>query len=40
MLERSIRLVTLEFELYTSNIELAELLYISIETRPGIAIVN
>jgi len=40
LLERSIGLLTLEFELYTSSIELAKLLYISIEARPGIAIAN
>ena len=37
---RSIELVTLWLGLYVSDIRLAKLLYISIETRPGIFIVN
>ena len=40
MLKRSVKLVTLEFRLYTSNIGLVELLYISTETRPGITTTN
>ena len=37
LLEKSIRLVMLRFELHTSNTRLAELLYISMETRPGVS---
>jgi len=40
LFERSIGLVTLWFGLYTSNTGLAELLYISIEVRPGVSIVD
>ena len=40
MLERSIRLVILWFKLYTSDIELIELLYISTKTRLEILAVN
>ena len=40
LLKRSVRLVTLKFGLYTNNIELTELFYISIEARLGITIVN
>jgi len=40
LLEGFIRLVILRFGLYTSDTGFAELLYISIETRPGITIVN
>ena len=40
MFERSIRLVTLWLESYTSNTELAELLYASIEAGPGISVAN
>ena len=40
LLERFIRLITLWFRLHTSNIELVELLYISIETRPEISMAN
>jgi len=34
------KFVMLKFILHTSNIKLAELLYISIKTRPGITIAN
>jgi len=40
LLERSIRLVMLWFKSYTNNTGLAELLYISIETRLRISEVN
>ena len=40
MLEKFIGLLTLEFELHTSITKLAELLYISIEAGPVIAIAN
>jgi len=36
LFERSIGLVTLWFESHTSDMGLAELLYISIETGPGV----
>jgi len=40
LFERFIKLVTLWLKLHTSDIELVELLYISIEARPGISAVN
>ena len=40
MFERSIELVILWLRLYTSNIGLVELLYISIEIRLGISVAN
>ena len=40
MFERFIGLVTLWLGLYTSDIELAELLYISMEAGPGVSIVD
>ena len=40
VLEKSIELVILRFGSHISNIELTELLYISIEARPGITIAN
>jgi len=40
LFERSIGLVILWLGLHTSDTGLAELLYISIETGPGISIVN
>jgi len=40
LLKKFIGLVTLRFKLYTSNIRLAEFLYISIEAWPEISIVN
>ena len=40
LFERSIGLVTLWLESHTSDTGLTELLYISIETRPGVSVVN
>ena len=40
LFERSIGLVTLWLRLYTSDIELAELLYISMEAGPRVSIVD
>jgi len=40
LFERFIGLVTLWLGSHTSDIELAELLYISIEARPGVSIVD
>ena len=40
MFERSIGLVTLWLRSHTSDTELAELLYISIETGPGVFIAD
>jgi len=40
LFERSIELVTLWFGSYTSDTGLAELLYISIEARPGVSTVD
>ena len=40
LFERSVGLVTLWLGLYTSNIGLAELLYISMEARPGVSIAD
>ena len=40
LFERFIKLVTLWLKLHTSDIGLVELLYISIEARPGISAVN
>jgi len=40
LFERSIELVMLWLRSHTSNTELAELLYISVETGPGIFIAN
>ena len=40
LFERSIELVTLWFGLHTSDTELAELLYINIEARPGVSMVD
>ena len=40
MLERSVRLVILRFRSYTSDTELAELLYISAEAGLGIVMAN
>jgi len=40
LFERSIELVMLWLRSHTSDIELAELLYISVETGPGIFMAN
>jgi len=40
LFERSIELVMLWLELHTSDTELAELLYISIEARPEVSIAD
>ena len=40
LFERSIELVTLWLELYTSNTGLAKLLYVSTETRLGVSMAN
>ena len=40
LFERSIGLVTLWLESHTSDTGLTELLYISIEARPGVSVVN
>jgi len=40
LFERSIGLVTLWFGLHTSDIELVELLYISMESGPGVSVVD
>jgi len=40
LFERSVELVMLWLRLYTSDTELTELLYISIEARPGISMAN
>jgi len=40
LFERSIRLVMLWLGSYTSDIGLAELLYISIEARPGVSMAD
>ena len=40
LFERSVGLVTLWLGLHTSDIELAKLLYISIEARPGVSMAN
>ena len=40
LFERLVGLVTLWLGLHTSNTELAELLYISIEARPGVSAAN
>jgi len=40
LFEESVGLVILWLGLYTSNIELAELLYISIKAGPGISMAN
>jgi len=40
LFERSIGLVTLWFGLHTNDTELAELLYISMEARPGVSAVD
>ena len=40
LLERSIELVMLCLGLHTSDIRLAELLYISMETGPGISVAD
>jgi len=40
LLKRSIKLVILRFKPYTSNIELVQLLYVSIKARLGIVITD
>ena len=40
LFERSIGLMTLWFRSHTSDTELVELLYISMEARPGVSVVD
>jgi len=40
LLKRSVGLVTLRFELYTNDIKLVELLYISMKAWLGVTITN